>query len=358
MPDTPRESALVLANGLYQTDFAKTTHGLVRGPSRFPLRGVVDPENAGRDAGELLDGRHRDLPIFASVDELVDAVGDPAPTHCLVGVATPGGVLPPDLKESLLSAARRGMTLVNGLHRPLSGDPDIAAAVAEAGGEIVDFRKPRPISEMAFWSGEIYKVKALRVPVLGTDCAIGKRTTATLLMQACKERGLRAEMIYTGQTGWLQGHRHGFLFDATPNDFVPGELERAIVNCDREQGPDIIFIEGQASLRNPSGPCGSELIISAAASGVILQHVPGREHYIDLEEVDARIPPVDSEIDLIRRLGADVWALTLNTSCLAPDTIEAVRDALAEELGIPVLLPLRAEDIASLVDLVAGHLPA
>ena len=36
-------------------------------------------------------------------------------------------------------------------------------------------------------------------------------------------------MIYTGQTGWLQGGRFGFILDATPNDFVSGELEHAIV---------------------------------------------------------------------------------------------------------------------------------
>ena len=37
--------------------------------------------------------------------------------------------------------------------------------------------------------------------------------------------GRRTEVIYTGQTGWLQGFRHGFIFDATLNDFVSGELE-------------------------------------------------------------------------------------------------------------------------------------
>ena len=35
-------------------------------------------------------------------------------------------------------------------------------------------------------------------------------------------------MIYTGQTGWLQGGEYGFIFDSTLNDFVSGELENAI----------------------------------------------------------------------------------------------------------------------------------
>ena len=65
------ETALLLANGLFRTAFAKTTHGLVRGPSRFEIAGVIDPEHAGQDAGELLDGRRRGIPIFASVGELL-----------------------------------------------------------------------------------------------------------------------------------------------------------------------------------------------------------------------------------------------------------------------------------------------
>ena len=34
-------------------------------------------------------------------------------------------------------------------------------------------------------------------------------------------------MIFTGQTGWLQDGRYGFVLDSTPNDFVCGELSIA-----------------------------------------------------------------------------------------------------------------------------------
>jgi hypothetical protein len=36
------------------------------------------------------------------------------------------------------------------------------------------------VSELHFWKGEIFKVKAARIAVLGIDCAVGKRTTAHL----------------------------------------------------------------------------------------------------------------------------------------------------------------------------------
>ncbi len=345
-----QETALALANGHFKTVFAKTTHGLVRGPSRYRLLGVVDPSLAGQDAGTVLDGRYRDVPFFESVSDVL-ARHNPQPTHCLVGVATVGGVLPDDLYEDLKTAARAGMTLVNGLHHLLSDDPELARLTQENGGGIIDIRKPKPASELRFWSGEVLALKTPRVAVLGMDCAIGKRTTAMMLREACRARGLRAEMIYTGQTGWLQGIPHGFIFDATLNDFVCGELEGAILDCARETDADLILMEGQSALRNPSGPAGSELILSGAAHGVILQHAPRRRFFEDFEDFGCAIPPIAEEIDLIRLLGSEVWAVTLFTKGLTPDEAHAERARLADTLGLPVVLPLE-DGVDELVDMV------
>ena len=70
-------------------------------------------------------------------------------------------------------------------------------------------------------------------------------------VDALQKKGHSADMIYTGQTGWMQGWDYGFIFDSTVNDFVSGELEKSIVVCYKEKNPDFIIIEGQAALRNP-----------------------------------------------------------------------------------------------------------
>ncbi len=350
------ETALVLTNGLLTTTFAKTTHGLVRGPSRFKIEAVIDADNAGKDAGELLDGKRRDVPVHASVAAALEALGH-TPDICIIGVATHGGVLPESLRASVVEAAEAGMSLVNGLHRLLSDDPEISRIVERRGGRIIDVRRPKRISELRFWSGEILKLATPRVAVIGTDCALGKRTTAALLRQACRDVGIKAEMIYTGQTGWLQGFTHGFIFDATPNDFTCGELEGAILDCARDLDPDLILIEGQAALRHPAGPCGSELIVSGAAAGVILQHAPAREFFEDFEEMGCRVPPLAEEIELIRLLGSEVWAVTLNHQGLAGDEVEPTRERLEDELRLPVVAPL-AGGLPRLVDIVRGHLAA
>src|SRR5262245_38942271 len=267
--------AVVLANGAYRTSYGKTAHGLVRGSSRFRVVAVVDASCAGEDAGSVLDGRARGIPIRASLAEAL-ARSPERPEYCVVGVATHGGALGPELRAQLLEALAARLSVVNGLHEFAGDDPALAAAAARASVTITDVRRPKPKGELHFFSGAIERVRAPRIAVLGMDCAVGKRTTARMLVEACRESGMTAEMIYTGQTGWMQGSRFGIVLDSIVNDFVCGELEHAIVECDRELAPDVMVLEGQSALRNPGGPCGAELLLGGGAKHVVLQHVPGR----------------------------------------------------------------------------------
>ncbi len=332
-------TALVLCGTDFRTDNGKTAHGLVRGTDRYRVVGIVDSSCPGEDAGRLLDGASRDIPVFASIPDALDALPD-RPDFAVVGIATSGGRIPPDLKAAIAEAIDSGLSIVNGLHELVSDDPALAEAARRRGVSITDVRRPRPVSELHFWTGEIRKLAIPRIAVLGTDCAVGKRTTARLLTEACRRSGLRAEMVFTGQTGWLQGGRWGFLLDATPNDFVSGELERAVLACARETRPDVIFLEGQSALRNPSGPCGSELLLSGGARAAVLQHAPARAEFEGLEGLGFPIPPLEDEIALIGSYGARTLGVALNTHGLEGARREEVRDTLASRLGIPVVCPL------------------
>jgi len=348
------ERAVVIAVGKYRSSDAKTAHGLVRGPSRWRITGVVDPDCSGADAGTLLDGRARDIPVFASLEAaLADPVARPA--WCVVGIATHGGRLGEDLRAQLRVAARAGLSIANGLHEPAAEDEEIAQAARLSGARIVDLRRPKPVRELAFWSGAVLELGVPRIAVLGTDCALGKRTTTQLLVAECRARGRRAEMVYTGQTGWMQGTRHGFILDSTPNDFVSGELERAVLACAREQGPELIFLEGQSAMRNPSGPCGAELLLSAGARLVVLQHAPGRRYFDGTENLGCEIPPLADEIALLRHYRAEVLAVSLNTVGLAEAEHERERARLERELGIPVVLPLQ-QGVGRIVDALLARL--
>ena len=349
-----RKTAIVLCEGLFGTVSGKTAHGLVRGTERYRVLAVVDPPTAGRDAGEVLDGTSRGIPIFATIDESLKGLTE-KPDFAIVGVATSGGRMTPGLRASLRNSLEKGLSVVNGLHEFASDDGELAALAREKSLTITDIRKVGPRGELHFWTGEVRQLATPRIAVLGTDCALGKRTTTRFLVEACRRAGMRAEWIATGQTGWLQGAPFGILLDALPNDFVSGELEHAILSCARELSPDVIFLEGQSSLRNPSGPCGSELIVSGGARGVILQHAPGRVFFEGFEEEGLRIPPVAEEIALIRLLGARTLAVALNGEGLTREALEAARAALERELEIPVALPLE-EGVGALVPALRAFL--
>lgn len=349
-----KEKAIVLTHGLLDGPLAKTAHGLLRGTARFEVLALIDYKCAGRDAGEVLDGKHRNVPVYASV-EAYFAAGGEQPVWCVIGVALPGGKLPDDFRGELKQAAMRKCSIVCGLHTFLSEDPEFTTLAAEHGVQLVDVRKPKPRNELHFWSGDIYTVKKPIIAVLGTDCAIGKRTTCRFIMEMCQLNNIHAEMIYTGQTGWMQGYKHGFIFDSTVNDFISGELERAVVECAQQSNPDIILLEGQSALRNPSGPAGAEYLLSANAKGVILHHAPGRTCYEGLEEIGFKIFSIESEIELIKMYDSEVIAVTLNGEHLTLEELKLYRDNLQQKLRIPVVLPLE-EGVEGLLPVVKGFI--
>jgi uncharacterized NAD-dependent epimerase/dehydratase family protein len=334
-----RNKSLILTNGLLLKHDAKTAHGLIRGTERFEIAGIIDcAETAGKDAGELLDGRRRNIPVFASFDDAMAALGDIS--YLIIGVATVGGVLPGNMLELIRRAIDSGLSVVNGLHEYLNDKPDLVSLANSKGVRLIDVRKPKTRDQLHFWTGEIFKVDALIVAVIGMDCAMGKRTTARLLRQACENNGLNGHMIYTGQTGWLQGGKYGFIFDSTLNDFVSGELEHAIVSCWKETGAAYIFIEGQSSLRNPSGPCGPELLLSGNAKHVVLMFSPKRK-YFDHDPHWGEIPSVESEIDIIEKFGSKVIAVGLHTENCTPEEASAYQMEYSKMLNKPVFLPIQ-----------------
>jgi len=334
-----KSNAIVITGGYLASSNAKTAHGLIRGTERFNILAIIDEKFPGADAGEILDKRKRNIPVYGTIAEALKTIKEPV-KYCVIGVATKGGVIPETLRVMIKEALENNLSIVNGLHDYVSDNEELAAIAKQRGLEIIDVRKPKKFKDLHFWSGKIAEVKCPKIAVLGTDCALGKRTTSRFLVETMRKAGYKAEMIYTGQTGWMQGAKYGFVFDSTLNDFISGEMEHAIWSCYQEEKPDIIFIEGQSSLRNPSGPAGSEWIVSAAAEAAVLQHNPARKQFKDLEFYPAYLPSVKDEIDLIKIYGAPTVALTINTMKMTEAEAREAAKKYEAELGIPAILPL------------------
>jgi uncharacterized NAD-dependent epimerase/dehydratase family protein len=341
-------TAIVLCEGAFGTPSGKTAHGLVRYTGRYRVLGIIDSRWAGRDAGEVLDGHPRGIPVFRS---LTEALRIPETIQYLViGLAPDGGRLPDSYRPLVKAALRAGLHVDSGLHQFLGDDPEFGRLARKHGVRIRDVRRPPPREQLHFFTGKIEEVTAVRIAVLGTDSAVGKRTTALELTQALTARGCKTVMVGTGQTAWMQGIKHCIVLDALINDFVSGEVEHAICRAFDEERPQAIILEGQGCVTHPAYPGGFELIAAGRPRGIVLQHAPRRLHYDGFPQY--ALGPLAREMQILELLSqAPVIALTLNHEGMAEEEIPGELLALETRFGRPAFDVLRggAEGLARLV---------
>jgi uncharacterized NAD-dependent epimerase/dehydratase family protein len=349
---TPIPAIVYCANCMDSTR-GKTAHGLIRFTERFDVRAVVDPIFAGQDAGTFLDGSPNGIPILATLAEAVDRLPGPGGVF-VVGLATDGGVLPPDARVAVARAISHGLDIYSGLHVFLSEDHDLVNLAKLHGVSLVDVRKPPHRSELHFYEGKVKEVQSVRVLVLGTDSASGKRTTAWMLRNALKSRGYSAEMIGTGQTAWMQGARFGILLDSLVNDFVAGEIEHVVRKAWCEAAPDVIIVEGQGALLHPAYPGGLELVASVKPDVILLQDVPARKTFDGFDHLP--MPPMMRQIQALELL-ADrlVAAITVNPNGLTPEESKSICASYEQMFGRPTIDVIR-EGCDRLIDILEDHL--
>jgi len=331
-PRMPEGDAIVYCQGAFTSTYGKTAHGLVRFTRRYRVIAVIDASIAGEDAGRVLDGKANGIPIVASLDEAMAY----RPSHFVIGLAPDGGRLDTDARRDVLQAVDLGLNIDSGLHQYLTEDSEIAGLAAQRGCLIRDVRKPPPIDQLHFFSGKIEQVDALKIAVLGTDSAIGKRTTAWRLVQGLDNAGIPAELIGTGQTAWLQGAQYGILLDSLVNDFVSGEIEHAVWRAWHETDASVLVIEGQGSLMNPAYPGGFEILAAGRPDVVILQHAPARKYYDGFPGYP--IQPLAQQIQIIELLsGKPVVAVTINHEGIREDRVASICREITQDTRRPTV---------------------
>jgi uncharacterized NAD-dependent epimerase/dehydratase family protein len=333
----------------------KTANGLVRHSERYRIVSVIDSRQTGLDAGIVLGDKPNGIPICADLADAVAQAGGHVPDFFIFGVAPASGLLSSHERGVVLEAITLGMSIVNGLHEFLNDDPVFVAASAASGVEILDVRKPRDKKDLRLFSGRIDEVTCPRIAVLGTDGAIGKRTTATILTQALRDRGLNAVLVGTGQTGLIQGARYGVALDAIPSQFCSGEMEAAVVEAFEGEDPDVIVVEGQGALSHPAYLTSTFILRGSRPQGVVLQHAPGRLMLGDFPDIP--MPTPAGEITLIQTFAdTRVIGLTINHEQMTEAEVSDAIEDYERELGIPVTDALtRSPD--RLVDMVADAFP-
>ncbi len=352
MKKTIDGKALVYCEDAFNTPNGKTAHGLVRFTERYEVIGVLDTKYAGKDAGLVLDGKANGIPIFGNMDEAVAELSiDNTPLTLVIGLAPDGGRLPFEAKGTIKKALRMGWNVDSGLHDFLTNDPEMVALAKEKGSRIRDVRKTPDRDKLHFFTGDIEKVNCLKLAILGTDSALGKRTTAWIIVHAFRNAGLKAEMVGTGQTAWMQGAKYSMVMDSCINDFVSGEIEHAVVSAYENENPDVIVIEGQGSLMNPAYPGGFEILAAGRPDFVIMQHAPKREEYDGFPGY--KLHSLKEQINAVEVISCKkVIAVTVNHELMESDEeiLEACK-SITLETKLPAFDVLRfsAEPLISLL---------
>jgi len=338
----PARRLALLAEGCFTPLDAKTAVGMLRyRPQQVAV--VVDSKSAGRTAQECV-GVGGSIPVVADLEEAAARGAD----GLMIGVAPQGGGLPEEWRGMVRDAIHRGWDVLSGLHVFLADDAELAPLAARHRARLIDVRRPPATRPVA--ARRAAGVDALVVLTVGTDCNVGKMTTALELVRGLEARGTKAAFVATGQTGIFIAD-HGVAVDAMPSDFAAGAIEQLVVEAARHA--EVVVVEGQGALHHPaySGVTLS-LLHGACPKLMVMCHQAGRER-VRVPGATAAVAASQPAIRPLRDLigiyesaaswvsPATVVAVALNTLELDESEARRAIESAARETGRPATDPVR-----------------
>jgi uncharacterized NAD-dependent epimerase/dehydratase family protein len=322
---------VVFAPGAFGGRNAKTAHGVIA-YSHDATVVVVDPQHAGKRVRDVVPYLQSDAPIVATVRESLQF----EPTALLIGIAPPGGALPDEYRAEIRVAIEARLEIVNGLHAFLNDDPEMRALAERHDSRIWDLRMP-PAAPL--FSGAAYDVRSKIVLTVGSDCAVGKMTTALELTRAAQNAGVDAQFVPTGQTG-IAIAGWGTAIDRVIADFASGAAEQLVLEGDRRipHGEGVLFAEGQGGIAHPGyAPVTLALLYGCAPDALVLVHLVTRTA---IDGYDIPLPGYRALIRTYEGLCANVKparvvAIALNTHGLDDAGARAAIAEAREQTGLP-----------------------
>lgn len=315
---------IILTEGHTEPHAGKTAACIIRYKGEEVVA-LLDGTQVGKTSGDLLGvGR---VPVVGKLDDAPEA------NTLLLGIAPPGGKIPPPWRAIILDAiSRRKMNVVSGLHDFLNDDPEFSKAAQAAGVTLQDVRKN---SEKTIARRKGLRPDCLRVHAVGHDCSIGKMVVSVEVTNGLKRRGHDAKFIATGQTG-IMVEGDGLPIDCIVADFVSGAAEKMVLANQHHQ---ILVVEGQGSLVHPSySGVTLSLLHGCAPQALLLCYEVGRETVTGVESV--KIPPL-AEIKRIFEVMSNIHqpckiiGIGINSRRLSAAAAAEERKRIKAEFGLP-----------------------
>jgi uncharacterized NAD-dependent epimerase/dehydratase family protein len=316
---------IIVTDGFHDAHTAKTAICVLRyRPAEVVA--VLDRELAGQTCQSVFH-TGGDIPIVGSLGEAGEA------NTLLVGIAPPGGKIPPHWRPFVLEAIARGMTVVSGLHDLLKNDAEFVCAAAVSGAKLVDLRDN---DEHDVNDRRGIREDCLRIHTVGNDCSIGKMVAAVEVADGLNRAGIDARFVATGQTGIVVAGE-GCPVDRVIADFVAGAAEKLVL---ANQHHEVIVVEGQGSLFHPrySGVTLS-LLHGLMPDGLILGYEMGRCTVFGLEDVP--LAPLEKAVEVYETMAnlmhpCRVIGIFVNGQHFPnDDEVAAECDRVERRLGLP-----------------------
>ncbi len=249
-----------------------------------------------------------------------------------VGIAPPGGKLPPTWRPILEQALKHGIDVVSGLHDFVSEDRELSKIAVQSGAQIVDVRK-NMLKETA--TCEPFRKGNLRIHAVGHDCSVGKMVVTVELERRLKALGHDAKFLATGQTG-IMISGEGVPVDCVVSDFVNGAVEQLVRSNEQH---DILLIEGQGSISHPAFSAVTlGLLHGCAPQGLVFCYEAGRTMVKGLKDIP--IPPLAAQMDACVQMAnlrhpSQMIAVAINTRTLNAQEARAEVEKAEREFGLP-----------------------
>ena len=353
---TPRPTAVVYCEANFGATDGKTANGLVRHSERYEIL-VGHRQRPGRPRRRrwcwaTSPTASRSAPTWPTRSPAAGA----RPDCFIFGVAPSSGMLSAVERQLVLDAMAAGHEHGQRPPRVPERRPRVRRRRRAHGVTILDVRRPRDKKDLRMFSGRIGKVDCPRIAVLGTDSAIGKRTTATILTKALNDRGHprragrhRPDRPDPGRPLRRRPGRHPLpVLLRRDGDRGGRGLRGRAPRRDRHRGP------GRAQ---PPRVPDVDVHPARAASpqAVILQHAPAGSG--SATSPTCRCPRPAVEINLIETFAdTRVIGLTINHENMTDAEVTAAIAGYEVELGIPATDALtRPPD--RLVDMVVQAFP-
>jgi len=317
---------VILTEGLLGTFSSKTAASLIRYKPDETVA-VLDSVHAGKKTEDLLEVG-QGIPVVATLEEALAF----DPTSLVIGIATPGGVLPDDWRAVIHEAIEHGLEVVNGLHTFLNEDEAFVRHAEQKGVRLWDVRKPP--GDLDVGRHLVHGLPNLRVLTAGADSSIGKKIAAIEIDRAARAAGWDSEFVATGQTGIMIAGS-GIAVDTVAADYISGAVERLVLE---RKHRDLLVIEGQGTILHPSySGVSLGLLHGAAPQALVLCHQPGRD---EMRNLPVAIPTYEEMIQVHETIARPLFpcrvvAVSLNCFGMSIEDARREVDRVEKETGLP-----------------------